>query len=88
MNENAKQLIPFLRNLANSIESGEIKPKQLQTVGEFFMSYQFQEQATRDLEESTSEEPHFSQDELIKFLSMGWYIYQVLLKQETLPDNF
>ncbi len=89
MNENEEQLIPFLRNLANAIESKELQPKQLQTIGEFFMSYQFQEQAVRDLDESGIEhEPRFSQAELIKFLSMGWYIYQVLLNQETLPDNF
>jgi hypothetical protein len=38
-------LAPFLRNLAQSIEEGRLLPRQLQRVGEFFMSYQFQEQA-------------------------------------------
>jgi hypothetical protein len=37
-------------------------------------------------EDSESDTPRFSQQELIKFLSMGWYVYQVLLKEETL-DN-
>ena len=41
-------LIPFLRNLADSIEEGRILPRQLQRVGEFFMAYQFQEQAIKD----------------------------------------
>lgn len=87
MNENQKQLIPFLRNLADSIESSELKPKQLRSIGEFFMAYQFQEQAVKDMEEDgESDTPKFSQQELIKFLSMGWYVYQVLLKEETL-DN-
>ena len=63
-------MVPFLRDLANSIEKQELTPKQLQDIGEFFMSYQFQEQ--------TQNGANFSKKELIKFLSLGWYVYNVL----------
>ena len=80
------QLIPFLRKLADSIESKNLAPQQLQSIGDFFMSYQFQEQAIKD--KDTSEiNPQFSQADLIKFLSLGWYIYQVLLRNDTLSPN-
>jgi hypothetical protein len=54
------------------------------------MSYQFQEQAYKDAENNTvSNEYNFSEKELIKFVSLGWYVYQVLLRQDTLevPDD-
>ena len=38
-------LVPFLRNLADDIESNTIVPEQLRSIGDFFMSYKFQEQA-------------------------------------------
>jgi len=81
------RLIIFLRDLTSSLERGELCQRQLQSVGEFFMSYQFQERAMQDSDESTPDPPRFSQAELIKFLSLGWYVYQVLLRQETLPDS-
>ena len=78
------RLIVFLRTLTSSLERGELCPRQLQSIGEFFMSYQFQEQAA--LDSSGTPPPRFSHAELVKFLSLGWYVYQVLLRQETLPD--
>lgn len=88
--EQVDELIPFLRKLADAIENKELAPVQLQSIGEFFMSYQFQEQACKDAEDTAvSEEYNFSQKELIKFVSLGWYVYQVLLRQDTLevPDD-
>ncbi len=73
-------LIPFLRNLADSIEKGHLLPKQLQKIGEFFMAYQFQEQAIKD-QDATGEniEQQFSKKELMKFIIMGWHIYSCIL---------
>ncbi len=88
--EQSEQLIPFLRKLADAIENKELAQVQLQSIGEFFMSYQFQEQAYKDAENNTvSNEYNFSEKELIKFVSLGWYVYQVLLRQDTLevPDD-
>ena len=83
--ETNERLIPFLRNLADSIESGTILPKELQRIGEFFMSYQFQKQADIDENEESTETDMFTQKEIVKFLSLGWYVYQILLKNQTLP---
>ena len=82
--ETNERLIPFLRNLADSIENGNIMPKELQRIGEFFMAYQFQKQADKDTNQNESSEM-FTKEELIKFVSLGWYVYQILLKNETLP---
>jgi hypothetical protein len=88
--EQGDELIPFLRKLADAIENRELCQPQLQSIGEFFMSYQFQEQALKDGEDTiVKDEYNFSQKELIKFVSLGWYVYQVLLRQDTLivPDD-
>lgn len=83
--ETNERLIPFLRNLADSIENGNIMPKELQRIGEFFMSYQFQKQADSDKSNEDDKTELFTQQELLKFVSLGWYVYQILLKNQTLP---
>jgi hypothetical protein len=84
-NEDAEQqLIPFLRNLADSIESKELIPRQLKSIGEFFMSYKFQEQVAEDEKNIDNNDNNFSKEELIKFLSLGWYVYQIILEDKTL----
>ena len=89
METNNDALIPFLRNLADSIEKQQLLPTQLQSIGEFFMMYNFQEQTRRDnieiKEEAKPAEKEFSKEDLLKFLSMGWYIYQILLKDKSIP---
>lgn len=75
-------LAPFLRNLAQSIEEGRLLPRQLQRVGEFFMSYQFQEQAIKDgdnTSESDTSSRKFSKSDLMKFIVMGWHVYSCIL---------
>ena len=74
-------LIPFLRNLADSIENGKLLPRQLQRIGEFFMSYQFQEQAIKDGDiTEEGRESQFSKKDLLKFIVMGWHIYSCILQ--------
>tara|TARA_Y100000389_G_C17341054_1_gene453356 strand:- start:288 stop:554 length:267 start_codon:yes stop_codon:yes gene_type:complete len=86
-NDSTEKLIPFLRNLADGIENKTIAPQQLQSIGEFFMSYQFREQAIKDSDTSIEEETQFNKEEIIKFVSLGWYVYQVLLKKDRLPET-
>ena len=43
-NDGDAQLIPFLRDLADSIESKQIHNEKLKIVGEFFMNYKLQEE--------------------------------------------
>ena len=88
-------LAPFLKNLAQSIEEGRLLPRQLQRVGEFFMSYQFQEQAIKDgdntsesdTSESRTSSRKFSKSDLMKFIVMGWHVYSCILDgTEPSPD--
>jgi hypothetical protein len=84
-NDPDARLIPFLRNLADSIEQRQLLPRQLQSIGEFFMAYQFQEQAIRDNDDSSPPPREFSQEELLKFIVLGWYIYCCILDNNTVP---
>lgn len=79
------KLVHFLRNLANSIENKQLLPEQLQSVGKFLMSYQFQEQVIKDNETLETEE--YEQTDLFKFLIMGWYVYSSILENETILQN-
>lgn len=83
MTEEDERLIPFLRNLADSIEKRQLLPRQLLSIGEFFMSYQFQEQAIKD-NDNSSQPLRFNNEDLLKFITMGWFVYCVILKGETL----
>ena len=68
-----EQLIPFLRELANSIENNELSSNQLQCIGEFFMKYKFIDNIN-----STDKM------DMMKFLVLGWFIYGMIEKTETL----
>lgn len=81
-----EKLITFLRELTESLERGELCSRQLQSIGEFFMSYQFQQHAAQNEDESAPEPAVFSNAELMKFLTLGWYVYQVILQQGSLPS--
>ena len=71
-----KHLILFLRTLADSIETNTLQSEQLQKVGEFFMSYKM----SQNENQNTYEE--FDTMDVIKFITMGWYIYSMLLDKD------
>lgn len=83
--ENANLLVPFLRKLADEIEQKKLDTTQLKKIGEFVMSYQFQEQVKLDNENKETDD--IDSEELMKFIVFGWYVYNVLLKDETLLDE-
>jgi|UniRef100_A0A6C0LYG7 hypothetical protein len=70
-----ERLLGFLKNLTQSVENDELDQQQLQRVSEFFMSYQLYEHV---------ENEDFNETDLIKFITLGWYIYNVMLKNEEL----
>jgi hypothetical protein len=74
-NNTDKQLIIFLRNLANNLENGKLSSEQTLNIGEFYISYQFQNQ----LKENTEE---FNETNIKKYLFIGWYIYCMILKNK------
>ena len=69
------QLVSFLRNLADSIEKEELLPEQVQKIGEFYMSYE------KEIYDSGDNSTEDSMD-VVKFLTLGWYMYTHLLKNE------
>ena len=82
------QLVPFLRDLADSIESSQLTGEQLRRVGEFFMSYKLQEEISNDKDYHSAE---YDDMDIIKFITLGWWIYQHISKdcqnEETREDN-
>lgn len=80
---NAKLPI-FLRKLATDIENEILLPEQLKRVGEFFMSYQFQEQTISD---KNSDVYDFNDEDAKKFLTLGWYVYTQILKDKQVEIN-
>jgi hypothetical protein len=82
-NEEYNKLVVFLRNLATSIENKALVPQQLQVISEFFMSYQFHEQSIKD-NQILNNMNEFSQEDMLKFLCMGWYIYRCILNNNSL----
>ena len=63
-----EKLIIFLRELATDIETKKLNNDKLIDVSKFYMSWNFKE-----------DKGEYSEDELIRYLSLGWYIYTCLL---------
>jgi hypothetical protein len=78
VNDINHKLVPFLKELIESIESNQLSEEQLKHIGEFFMSYRFYENSNENSNET----------DIVKFITMGWYIYTQLLKDEEniIPD--
>lgn len=71
------QLTTFLKGLIASIDEKTITSRQLRNVGEFYMSYMFNEQVGADDEETDIDD--FQSQDFMKFMVMGWYIYKIIL---------
>lgn len=71
MDDTRKELVTFLKSLHESIENNTITDIQLQRVGEFFMSYNFKESLYKN---------DHDEKEMIKYLSLGWYIHNIIKK--------
>jgi hypothetical protein len=77
-----KQLVLFLRELSTSIESNKLSSNQLRLTGEFFMNYKFNNEI--DKEESLGD---MGDMDVVRFLSLGWYMYKVILSEQTNPTG-
>ena len=69
-----KQLAPFLREIADSIENDNILPYKLQKVGEFYMAWKLMEES-----ENTYENSNVEDMDLVKFVVLGWFIYKHII---------
>ena len=79
--ENKNILSFFLRNLAEMIDNDRITNSQMQRVGEFYMYYLFQESQRKG---SRKRRIKHCEKDIKKFIFLGWYIYNKILKNETL----
>ena len=80
MTENNDKIIDFLRNTADLIEKNEIDEQSLQIAGEYYMRHLFKTEVD-DNHNTTLEEK-----DLVKFLTAGWYIYNIILKEKNLKS--
>jgi hypothetical protein len=72
-----KILSPFLRKLADDLDSGKLSAEQKQKLGEFYMSWLLQQS------EENPEEDNDEDYDALKFLTMGWYVYTQILEGRT-----
>jgi hypothetical protein len=79
ISKNDLLLVSFLRNLADSIEKEQLLPDQLKKIGEFYMFY---EKEIYDSAENSDEDTM----DVVKFLTLGWYMYTHLLKNENTAE--
>ena len=70
--DNRKELVKFLRELSNSIENNDIKDEKLLEISKFFMKFKFDENGVYG---------EYEKDEMVKYMSLGWYIYTYILKK-------
>lgn len=92
----SKCLIPFLRDLTDNIENNTICPEKLKLVGEFYMSYLFQAEVIdeKNREENEEKPDVLTDQDLMKFIFMGYYIYCHILEnrsiclQNTTDDDY
>lgn len=77
---NPKQHISnFLRSLANDIDNDRLSTEKLFEITQFYISYQCD---TEKNNYSNIETTDFSDEDFLKFLMLGWYIYCFLPKIE------
>ena len=67
--DNRKELVKFLRELINSIENNDIEDNKLLEISKFLIKFKFYENGK------------YEEDEMVKYMSLGWYIYTYLLKK-------
>lgn len=91
-NDNPNRLLTlFLRELANEIDDGRLNLKQLQHIGEFYMSFLFSEQVEKDNKRSSRRPSRKRQNagmenkDFMKFISLGYYVYNHILEEKPLP---
>jgi hypothetical protein len=79
----------FLSDLSKNVQNNKLDAKQLQLVGEFYLNYLFNEdirieenEEINTKNESDNDSECVDQNELVKFLSLGWYMYTFLIKDK------
>ena len=79
------QLVPFLRELADSIESKQLPQEYLKRIGEFYMNYKLQEELANNDKDNPDKE--LEDMDIIKFITLGWWIYKHLNNEDDNEDD-
>ena len=66
--ENNKILINFFQEIIDKLEKDEVEHEKLVDLSKFMLKYKFEENYKFD-------------DNLLKFLTMGWYVYSNMEKK-------
>lgn len=74
-----KVFITFLKDLQKQIENNTLSSLDKRKIGEFILRYHFE----KEVEEMTDE---ISEDEVMRYTSIGWYVYNVILNREELSS--
>ena len=88
------ELAVFFKDLARSLELNTLNQDQLKLISEFHMSYKFNDsvnpipsQNQYPSNNHVEDKDSFEGNEFMKFVSLGWYIYNHLIPQEQDQDN-
>ena len=74
-----EELISFLKSTLSDLETNRISDQERQTLSEFYLLCKFKTDYASMKEE-------ISEEDMVKFLVLGWYIYCVLLKKPSLDQ--
>lgn len=78
----------FLSELSKLVREDRLNEKQIQLIGEFYLNYLFNSDIEVDDEEHDKrEEGDVDKNELMKFLSLGWYMYTFLIKNKSSEEE-
>ena len=69
----------FLRDLADKMEKNSLPPVAVRQISELFMKFHFFNSLLDNIDENTDENVNDESEEMVKFLSLGWYVYKHLL---------
>jgi hypothetical protein len=72
------KLPEFLRKIASDIENNTISEDELLQVSEFYMKNCMKNCMKKSLADPVE---NISNDDVIKFTTLGWYIYKFLLEK-------
>lgn len=81
MSYNTELLVSFLRELADRIEHGNISSSKITSISQFYLKYQMEDNMER-LPLNTSMEDNYPE-----YLTLGWYVYNHLLPNDTELDS-
>jgi len=72
-----KEFVDFLDEIKEKINSDELSDEKLELIFQFYIFYKFNSR-----EEQLTSENNYSEKDIIKFLTLGWWIYHNIEKNK------